>query len=24
MPRKPGMDRADLFAVNAGIIKTLS
>ena len=24
MPRKPGMDRADLFAVNAGIIKTLA
>ncbi len=24
MPRKPGMDRADLFNVNAGIIKTLS
>ena len=24
MPRKPGMDRADLFNVNAGIIKTLA
>jgi malate dehydrogenase len=24
MPRKPGMDRSDLFAVNAGIIKTLA
>jgi len=24
MPRKPGMDRSDLFNVNAGIIKTLS
>jgi malate dehydrogenase len=24
MPRKPGMDRADLFAVNAGIIRTLA
>ncbi|ALO36018.1 malate dehydrogenase [Colwellia sp. MT41] len=24
MPRKPGMDRADLFAVNAGIIKVLA
>ena len=24
MPRKPGMDRADLFNVNAGIVKTLA
>ncbi|GEK08217.1 malate dehydrogenase [Pseudoalteromonas peptidolytica] len=24
MPRKPGMDRADLFNVNAGIIRTLA
>jgi malate dehydrogenase len=24
MPRKPGMDRSDLFNVNAGIIKTLA
>ena len=24
MPRKPGMDRADLFSVNAGIIKVLA
>ena len=24
MPRKPGMDRSDLFNINAGVVKTLA